>query len=256
MRRTRTRRQFNWRMLLVRIVINALTLLIVSILPNIYFVEPTVLSVLFLSVILGVLNALVKPILQFLTLRFIFITYGFAIVIINTIILLILNLLFPDMIAVDRLVWAIIGGALMGFVSSFLESLFGLQVPILPEDAAPQTELIADPTKAFERKFVREAVGTEEELAAELPLPTIQREIDEQPVTEAVEQDATDADDQQVSSDMASDVATTDAVKPDVGLPAEDQTIEDANTETTAPVDDDVAETSADTEAPQQGEEK
>jgi putative membrane protein len=157
-------------MLLVRIFVNALTLLIIAILPDIHFVEPTVLSVLFVALILGILNAFVKPIIQFLTLRFIFITYGFAVVIINAIILLLLNILLPGMFAVDSLVWVIIGGAVMGLVAGFFESLLGLQIPIIPVDTGPRPALAADPTKAFQAKIAGEVMGPAEHLAAEVPL--------------------------------------------------------------------------------------
>jgi putative membrane protein len=170
MRRYKIRKQFNWRMLLVRIFVNALALLVVTILPDIHFVEPTVLRILFVALILGVLNAFVKPIIQFLTLRFIFITYGFALVVINSIILLLLNIVVPGMFSVDSLVWAIIGGALLGLVSSFFENLLGLQLPILPEHVTPQPALAIDPSIAFQSKMVRGVMGQDEELADEISL--------------------------------------------------------------------------------------
>jgi len=157
-------------MLLVHIFVNAITLLIITILPDIHFVEPTVLRVLFVALILGILNAFVKPIIQFLTLRFIFITYGFALVIINTIILLLLNLIVPDMFAVESLLWAFIGAALLGLVATFFESLLGLQIPIVPEGFTPQPALAVDPSITFQTKIVTEVLGSDEELTAEVPL--------------------------------------------------------------------------------------
>jgi putative membrane protein len=157
-------------MLLVRIFVNALALIVITLLPDIHFVEPTVLRILFVALILGVLNAFVKPIIQFLTLRFIFITYGFAVVIINTIILLLLNIIVSGMFAVESLLWAIIGGALMGLIAGFFENLLGLQIPILPEDFASQTTLATDPTMSFQTKIVSQVLGPDEHLAAEIPL--------------------------------------------------------------------------------------
>ena len=155
---------------MVRIFVNALTLLIIAILPDIHFVEPTVLRVLFVALILGILNAFVKPIIQFLTLRFIFITYGFAIVIINAIILLLLNILLPGMFAVDSLLWVILGGAVMGLVAGFFENLLGLQIPILPEDFTLQPALAVDPTLAFQTRIAGEVMGPDEQLVPEVPL--------------------------------------------------------------------------------------
>lgn len=155
---------------MVRILVNALALLVISLLPDIHFVEPTILRVLFVALILGVLNAFVKPIVQFLTLRFIFITYGFAIVIINAIMLLLLNLVVSSMFVVDSLLWALIGGALMGLVAAFLENLFGLQIPLQSENVDAQSSQLVDPTRAFETMLVSEVVGSEEQLTAEISI--------------------------------------------------------------------------------------
>ena len=157
-------------MILVRIFVNALALLVITILPDIHFVEPTVLRVLFVALILGVLNAFVKPIVQFLTLRFIFITYGFALVIINAIILVLLNIVVPGMFAVESLLWALIGGAVMGLVAGFFENLLGLQIPILPEDYTPEPTLAIDPAVAFQTQMVSGVMGPGEQLTAEVPL--------------------------------------------------------------------------------------
>jgi putative membrane protein len=171
-------KQFNWRMMLVRILVNALALIFITILPDIHFVEPTVLRVLFVALILGVLNAFVKPIIQFLTLRFIFITFGLMVVIINAIILLLLSWLLPNMFVVDRFIWALVGGAFMGFIAGFLENLLGLQVPIFPEGAGPLPELTTDPSTVFERRIISGVIGEDVDLADEVSMAD---EIDESP---------------------------------------------------------------------------
>ncbi len=96
-----------------------------------------------MAIMLGILNALVKPILQFLTLQFLFVTYGLTIVVVNTLILLLLSFLFPTRFAVDNLLWALVGGLVLGLLSSFLESLLGLTMPIVadePPDLRQQLE--------------------------------------------------------------------------------------------------------------------
>jgi putative membrane protein len=124
-------RQLSWRMILVRLVVNGLTLILVAVLvPDIYFVDRSLVSVLLMAVMLGILNAFVKPIVQFLTLPFIFATYGLIIVLINTVILLLLAIVFRERFYVGRLVWAFVGGLVMGVVTGFLESLLGLNLPI------------------------------------------------------------------------------------------------------------------------------
>ncbi|MFC2037336.1 phage holin family protein [Chloroflexota bacterium] len=128
-------KQFNWRFLLVRIVVNAIALAITAlVVPKIYFVDKSIWNLLLMAVMLGVLNTLIKPILQFLTLQFIFVTYGLVIVLVNTLILLLLSFLFPTRFAVDNLLWALVGGLVFGLLSSSFESLLGLTMPIVPDE--------------------------------------------------------------------------------------------------------------------------
>lgn len=153
------RRQFNWRMLLMRIVINALALLITAALvPNIYFIDRTVRTWLLLAIFLGILNAFVKPIIQFLTLRFIFATYGLVVVLINGILLLLLELLFPTRFYVEGIViWPLVGGAVIGIVSAFLESLLGLSPPIVSEKYPEVRQRIKDRETSSMQAVITEA---------------------------------------------------------------------------------------------------
>ena len=133
----RFRKQFNWRFLLVRIFVNALALgVTVLVVPKIEFVETArpILNWLILAVLLGVLNALIKPVLQILTLQFLFVTYGLSVVVVNTLVLGLLSWLVPHRFAVGGLLWALVGGLVLGLLSSFLESLLGLTKPIVPDE--------------------------------------------------------------------------------------------------------------------------
>jgi putative membrane protein len=122
-------------MVLMRIVINAIVLVVITlVVPFIRFVDPSILSIVLLAFALGVLNALVKPVLHFVFLPLIFASYGLVIVLVNTLLLLLLAGLFPDFFAVERLFWALVGGALIGILGTFFEILFGLIPPILPDE--------------------------------------------------------------------------------------------------------------------------
>jgi putative membrane protein len=166
--------QFNWRFLLVRIAVNAIALAITAaITPTINFKDRTVLSWLLIAVSLGILNAVLKPVLQFLTLQFIFVTYGLVIVVVNTLILFLLALLFPTRFEVGNLLWALVGGLVLGLLSSFLESLLGLTVPIVPEEEAALRRRLAEQARPIEWRAVarREAVAEEGVPAIEPPAP-------------------------------------------------------------------------------------
>ena len=128
------RNHFNWRMLLMRILVNALALLITGLLvPTINLVDATFLNWFLLAALLGVFNAVVKPIIQFATLRFIFATYGLVVVLINAAVLILISWAFPGLFEVGSLLWALVAGALIGVISAFLENLFGLTPPIVSE---------------------------------------------------------------------------------------------------------------------------
>ncbi len=133
-------KQFNWRALLVRILVNALTLVITTmIVPSMSFVAPLAIwKIILLAIALGLLNALIKPIIQFLTLSYIFATYGLVVILINTIILYMLSWLLPGYFHVANFLWAFVGGAVMGILSGFLESVFGLTLPIVDEESVSE----------------------------------------------------------------------------------------------------------------------
>jgi len=120
----------------MRVLINTAALAFTALLlPNVYFVDPTIWSLLFISITLGILNAFVKPVIQFLTLSFIFTTYGLVVVLINAFILILLSWLFSDQFVVDSFLAALLGGALIGIFGSFFESFLGLSPPIIPDKA-------------------------------------------------------------------------------------------------------------------------
>lgn len=131
--KTLLRGGFNWRMLLMRFVVNLAALTITLLLvPQINLVNRTLGSWLWLALMLGVLNTFIKPIIQVLTLRFIFATTGLVVILINAFILLLLSWLFPQYLRANFL-WALVGGAVLGLAATFLESLFGLTPPIVAE---------------------------------------------------------------------------------------------------------------------------
>ncbi len=133
-RLTILKKQFNWCMLLMRFLVNALALLVTGLLtPTMKLVDATFLNWFLLAVLLGLFNAVVKPVIQFATLRFIFATYGLVVVLINAAVLLLISWAFPSLFQIGNLFWALVAGALIGVVSAFLENLFGLTPPVLSE---------------------------------------------------------------------------------------------------------------------------
>jgi putative membrane protein len=170
---------YRLKVLLVRILVNAVVLaLVILLVPQIYLVGWSFGTLLILAIFLGVLNAVVKPIMQFLTMPFIFASYGLVVLVVNTLVLYLLGYYFPERIQIGGLLGALLGGLLIGFLSSFLENLFGLARPILPDE---QTELrrriIAEDRGLMQSLMARSRIEKINRLAAikaastELPLP-------------------------------------------------------------------------------------
>lgn len=165
--------QFKWRFLLIRIVVNAFALAgTAAFLPKIYFVEKSLGNWLLMAFMLGILNAILKPILQFLTLQFIFITYGLVVVFVNALLLWLLAFIFPNRFAAENILWILVGGLILGLFGSFLENLLGLSMPIV-SDEPPELRLQVE-EKARQVEWltsVNQEVATMENiLANEAPL--------------------------------------------------------------------------------------
>ena len=107
---------FNWKILLIRILVNAFAIGLVALLiPQIYFVDITLVNALIVGLVLGILSALLKPALMFLTGQLFFATFGLLLILINSFLLYMLDWIFPQIFFVESLFWALIGGALLGF---------------------------------------------------------------------------------------------------------------------------------------------
>ena len=82
----------NWRLHLVRFVSAGLSVLVAVVLvPGLSFTGWRWGEGLEIALIFALLNAFVKPLLQFVSLRFLFSSYGIVIVVINTVLLLLLS---------------------------------------------------------------------------------------------------------------------------------------------------------------------
>ncbi|HSO04828.1 MAG TPA: phage holin family protein, partial [Candidatus Limnocylindrales bacterium] len=125
----------NWRLFLIRFLSAGLAVVLtVALLPGIGFVGWRWGDFVRIALIFGLLNATVKPLLQFLVLRFIFSTYGIVVVVINALLLLLLGAILDDRIAVYRPVSLLAGGVVVGILGLVLETLLGATPPVLDRD--------------------------------------------------------------------------------------------------------------------------
>ena len=122
----------NWRLGLIRALCAGLAVLVtVVIVPGLSITDYFPGSFLLVAVIFGLLNAIVKPVLQFLVLRFIFSTYGIVVIVINALLLWVLAESLPDLIEVRSLAALLLGGLGIGLIGTLLETILGATPPVL-----------------------------------------------------------------------------------------------------------------------------
>ncbi|HEY3288524.1 MAG TPA: phage holin family protein [Anaerolineae bacterium] len=112
---------------ILRVIVSAIAIAVTAaILPGIRVVQNDLLSYLLLGLIFGIVNALIKPIVSFLSCPLVILTLGLFMFVINGIMLLITTALSGGRLVVDGLGWAIIGGIIMGVVNVVLEVVLGM----------------------------------------------------------------------------------------------------------------------------------
>jgi len=132
-------RSVNWKLIMMRVIVNGIAIaLTVVILPGLKVEDPRFGIFLAMGAVYGLLNAFVRPIIQFLTLSFLFVTFGIVIIFINSVLLLLLGLIFPILVTTSGILGLVAGGALLAFLGLFLESILGLAPPLI-DDAETDT---------------------------------------------------------------------------------------------------------------------
>jgi putative membrane protein len=132
---TRRRSPRNWRVAVLRVPSNALALAFTAwVLSGIHITTARpVLGYLLLGAVFGLLNAFVKPALQYLTLPLLLESFGLVVVIVDVLVFWLFGALFSQVVQVDGFWWLLAGGALMGFLSFLLDTVLGLTPPIVDD---------------------------------------------------------------------------------------------------------------------------
>ena len=137
--------KFNWKIVVMRVVINGLAIAFTAfIMPGITITERSLVNYLILGAVFGLLNAFIKPIIQFLTISLLFVTYGLVIVVVNAIILVLVSWLFSNLLIVSSIWAALIGGAIMSLLAMFIEQLLGMSPPIVDTTSANRLHVTKD----------------------------------------------------------------------------------------------------------------
>jgi putative membrane protein len=112
--------------LLLRLLVNALAIAIIArVLPGITVVNNELSTFVFIGLVFGVINAVVKPLLTLLTCSLVILTFGLFILVINGLVLLLTSSLLGDIFVVDGLGPAILGGIIISIINMILESALG-----------------------------------------------------------------------------------------------------------------------------------
>jgi putative membrane protein len=125
----------NWRLFLIRFLIAGLAVVVtIAIVPGVSFTSWRWAEFVPVGALFGVLNATIKPLLQFLVLRFILSSYGVVVVAINTLMLVLLGTMMTGTFETTGVVPVLAAGALVGILGLILETLLGANPPVLDRD--------------------------------------------------------------------------------------------------------------------------
>ena len=111
----------------LRLVINAAALAATAaMLPGIHIRDDRVMTLLVIALIFGLVNAILKPVVWVLSCPLIVLTLGLFALVINGILLLVTDTLSGSRFEVDGFGWAVLGGLLVGLISTVLEGALDL----------------------------------------------------------------------------------------------------------------------------------
>jgi putative membrane protein len=120
----------------MRWLVCAISLALTSLLvPHVHFMgknpRDVILAWVVVSAVFGLLIAFVKPLVQLVLLPLIFVSFGLVVVLINTIVIWLLSVIFPNWFAVDHILWALVAGLVSGLLVTVFENLLGITPPII-----------------------------------------------------------------------------------------------------------------------------
>ena len=113
---------------IVRVIVSAIAIAATAYLlqPHIAVANNDIGTYLLLGLIFGIINGLVKPIVSLLTCPLVILTLGLFLLVINGFMLQLTAAFSGGRLFVESLLWAIIGGIIMGLVNMVLEVVLGV----------------------------------------------------------------------------------------------------------------------------------
>jgi len=107
----------------IRVFINAIAIFITAqLLPGIHIASDSLSTLLMIGLVIGLINAFVKPLLRVLSCPLVLITFGLFVLVINGVLLLLADYLL-DSLRIDNFLWAMLAGIVMAILSTILEAV-------------------------------------------------------------------------------------------------------------------------------------
>jgi len=112
---------------LLRVIIYAIGIaLVAEIVPGIKVANDTLGTLLIIGLVFGIINAILKPIITFLTCPLVILSLGLFVLVINAVVLLVTASLIPARLQIDGFWPAFLGGIVMSIISMILERILGV----------------------------------------------------------------------------------------------------------------------------------
>ena len=112
--------------LLIRVVINAVALYVAAaVLGENMYIPTDVVNLAIVAIVFGLVNAFIKPIVTILTCPLTIVTLGLFTIVINALMLMLTGWLTGGQLAVAGFGWALLGGLIVGIISTLLSMFLG-----------------------------------------------------------------------------------------------------------------------------------
>lgn len=113
---------------ILRVIIYAVGIaLVAEIVPGIHVANDTLGTLLIIGLVFGIINAILKPLITFLTCPLVIISLGLFVLVINAVVLLVTASLIPARLQIDGFWPAFVGGIVMSIISMVLERILGVK---------------------------------------------------------------------------------------------------------------------------------
>ncbi len=114
---------------IISVIVNGLAIGITALLlPGIHIQPFSAITLVLLGLVFGIINAVIRPIVNLLSLPITFLTLGLFHLVINALLLYLGSLIVTNL-KIDNFWWALLGGVVMGILSAILEALFRRFIP-------------------------------------------------------------------------------------------------------------------------------